>query len=131
MDTRNKIIDSQTAVEIAGRLRRQGRKLVVVTGHFDVVLAAHARDLEAVRSSSGADAIMVILQPLSLSLLAAPARAELVAALAMVDYVVSAGDDSLDELLSRLPAERVISRLGADDELKRLLIEHVQSRHSL
>jgi bifunctional ADP-heptose synthase (sugar kinase/adenylyltransferase) len=131
VDTRNKIIDSQTAVEIAGRLRRQGRKLVVVTGHFDVVLAAHARDLEAVRSSSGADAIMVILQPLSLSLLAAPARAELVAALAMVDYVVSAGDDSLDELLSRLPAERVISRLGADDELKRLLIEHVQSRHSL
>jgi bifunctional ADP-heptose synthase (sugar kinase/adenylyltransferase) len=131
VDTRNKIIDSQIAVEIACRLRRQSRKLVVVSGHFDVVLAAHARDLDGVRNSSGADAIMVILQPVSHSLLAAPARAELVAALAMVDYVVSVGDDSLDELLSRLPAERVISRLGADDELKRLLIEHVQSRHSL
>jgi len=131
VDTRNKIIDSRTAVEIACRLRRQSRKLVVVSGYFDVVLAAHARDLEDVRSSSGADAIMVILQPFSPSLLAVPARAELVAALAMVDYVVSAGDDSLEQLLSRLPAERVISRLGADDEVKRLLIEHVQSRHSV
>jgi glycerol-3-phosphate cytidylyltransferase-like family protein len=130
MDTRDKIIPGDAAVEVACGLKRQGRKLVVVAGHFDVLLAAHARDLGSVRTGTRPDALMVVLLPVAAGLLGQRARAEMVAALSMVDYVVTAGE-SVEELLSRLPADQVVMRQSADEQQKRLLIEHVHSRHSL
>jgi bifunctional ADP-heptose synthase (sugar kinase/adenylyltransferase) len=131
MDTRDKIISGEAAVEVAYRLRREGRKLAVVTGCFDVLLAAHARDLENVRSRAESGVVMAVLLPIAGELLAQRARAELVAGLGMIDYVVTASEDSVEDLLRRLPADLVVSRRWADEQQKRLLIEHVQSRHSL
>ena len=124
MDTRNKIIPAEAAADAAQRLRAQGKKITIITGSFDVVLAAHARDL-----GEAEHAVMVILSPISGALLAESARAELVAALNMVDYVVVGGEDAKG-LALRLPADQVISREAADAEERRRLIEHVQRRHS-
>ena len=61
-------------------------------------------------------------------ILAAPARAELVAALAAVDYVILPGDAPLEDLLAKLDAAEVVRAEAADQELTRELIRHVQRR---
>jgi hypothetical protein len=131
MDTRAKILTLASAVETARRVKGEGRKVTAVTGYFDVVLAAQVRDLEIVRKSAGSGCLMVILCPPAQSLLSERARAEIVAGLGMVDYVVIAGDEDLEAFLRRLPADEVISRQAADEEQTRLLMEHVHGRHSL
>jgi bifunctional ADP-heptose synthase (sugar kinase/adenylyltransferase) len=130
MDTRNKILSAEAAVETACRAKQQGRTLTIVTGYFDVLRTAHIRDLEAVRQNTGNGTLMVVLLPREGALLSGRARAELVAALSMVDYVVSSGE-GVETLLNRLPADDVITRQAADDEQSRLLMEHVLSRHSV
>jgi bifunctional ADP-heptose synthase (sugar kinase/adenylyltransferase) len=129
MDTRNKIVSGESALEIACRVKQQGKTLTVVTGYFDVLQAVHARALADVRKGTSDGVLMVVLLPRHESLLSPRARAELVAGLGMVDYVVSEMEDS-EAFLSRLPAGEVISRQAADEEQTRLLIEHVLVRHS-
>jgi hypothetical protein len=131
MDTRSKILTAPSALEVACRVKQEGRKLTVVTGYFEVLLAAQVLDLEAVRMGAGSACLMVVLLPRAHGLLSARARAEIVAGLGMVDFVVTAGDDDLEEFLRRLPADDVISRQAADEEQTRLLMEHVHGRHSL
>jgi bifunctional ADP-heptose synthase (sugar kinase/adenylyltransferase) len=105
MDTRNKIID----VEAALRLDR--RRLVVAAGAFDVLQAAHARFLEAIRPVDG-ELLVVVWNDASLSqpILPERARAQLVAALRAVDYVVIAARGGELEALVKwaVPEERNI-----------------------
>jgi len=103
----------------------------VVTGYFDVIRTPHIRDLAAVRKDTGAGILMIVLLPLKGAFLSHHARAEMVAALNMVDYVVTPGEGSVEALLNHLPADKVISRQAADEEQTRLLTEHVLSRHSV
>ena len=131
MDTRNKILSGESALETACRLKREGRRLKVVTGYFDVLQAAHIRDLLAVRNGDCTAILMVVLLPHAGSLLSQRARAELVAGIGVVDYVVTDTDSATEDLLSRVPADEVISRQSADEEQARLLIQHVYARHSV
>ena len=131
MDTRNKILSVPSAIETACRAKQQGRKLTVVTGYFDVLGSAHVRDLAGVRRNTGDGVLLVVLLPRDRALLQPRGRAEMVAALSVVDYVVTAGEDSIESFLSGLPADEVISRQTADEEQTRLLMEHVYSRHSV
>jgi bifunctional ADP-heptose synthase (sugar kinase/adenylyltransferase) len=126
MDTRNKILTGDSAVEIACRVKQQGRKLVVVSGYFDVLQPAHVRDLAAARKRAENGVLMVLLLSKTESLLSARARSELAAGLSMVDYVVIEGEVGV---MNRLPADEVISRQAADEEQTRLLTEHVLVRH--
>ena len=109
MDTRAKIIDFPKAVALAAELRATGRRLVVADGCFDVLRAAHTRFLERLRSDGALllvavydDATLCRLLSQSQSILSASARAQMVAALASVDYVLLWPDSSLDRLLSEL-----------------------------
>jgi bifunctional ADP-heptose synthase (sugar kinase/adenylyltransferase) len=131
MDTRVKILSAESAIKAACRLKQEGRRLTVVTGYFDVLLAAQVRELKAARISTGSGCLIAVLLPCVQSLLSQRARAEVVAGLGMIDYVVIAGNDDVEEFLRRLPADNVISRQHADEEQMRLLIEHVHGRHSL
>jgi bifunctional ADP-heptose synthase (sugar kinase/adenylyltransferase) len=131
MDTRAKILTARSALEAARQVKQEGRRLTVVTGYFDILLAAQVRDLEAARALAGFGCLMVVLMPGAQPLLSQRARAEIVAGLRMVDFVVTAGDDHLEEFLRRLPADEVISRQAADEHQTRLLMEHVHGRHSL
>lgn len=81
MDTRTKIIDFEDAVALS-----QHRPVRWVTGSFDPLLIEHVRRLREF-AVTGQLLVVVVTNPPD-PLLPSQARAELVAALSIVDYVV-------------------------------------------
>lgn len=88
-----------------------------MSGYFDPLLAAHAQRLQQVKG--GAPLLVLIADPPA-PVLASRARAELVAALACVDYVAEWTPDITPQL--RLEQE--------DAERLDRLIEHVHQRQA-
>jgi len=128
VDTRTKILTPQAAREL--RLPR----LVVVTGYFDLLRAAHVCDLEAVRCRTAAGAMLAIVLPWDQAVLGQRARAEMAAALRVLDYVVIPDENDVESgvsaLLAALHPIEVVRLEMADARRNRELIEHVQQRHS-
>ena len=124
MDTRNKILSPEAAP----------RGCTVVTGAFDVMLAADARQLAGIRESHPDRPILVVVLPLPEELLPQRARAELVAALRMVDYVVTADDAApgaaTDALLASLEPAQLVRLEEVHAARKRQLMEHVHRRQT-
>jgi bifunctional ADP-heptose synthase (sugar kinase/adenylyltransferase) len=120
VDTRTKILDAEAAIAAAGAARRAGKTVKLVAGTFDPLLATHARRLREI-AGEGAVLFAAIREP-EAPLLAAQARAELVAALGVVDYVVL-GDVPLRP-------DEVYREESADFERTRDLIRNVQKRQS-
>lgn len=127
MDTRVKILDCRNAAALVDQLRGQQTPVRIVTGYFDVLVADHIRRLREI-AVDGARLFVVVLDPPA-PLLPARARAEMVAALAMVDYVVPAGGQAAGELLSRFAAGEIVREESADLLRADRLSRHVQSRH--
>ena len=120
MDTRNKILSPAAALPRG--------PVAVVTGHFDVLRAEHVRALADMRDRAPQAGLLVIVVRGPEPLLPLAARAELVAALRMVDYVLTAADGDVDGLLQTLgPA--LLVRLEPED-VRRVsrLKEHVHRR---
>jgi bifunctional ADP-heptose synthase (sugar kinase/adenylyltransferase) len=109
LDTRTKIL---TAEEARQRLDQQ--PVCWVSGHFDPLLAEHVRRLKSF-ATGGKLLVVEVTNPLQ-PLLAQQARAELVAALAVVDHVV---------LSDRPPS----NDSSADAAITEKFILHVLSRH--
>ncbi|HEY1217788.1 MAG: hypothetical protein ABSE42_03645 [Bryobacteraceae bacterium] len=107
MDTRSKILTADAARALTG-------PLTVVTGYFDVLRAAHARDLESIRDRIGAGILVALVLPFAGEVFDIHARARMVAALRMVDYAVAADELEADALLEALRPQTVI-HLEADD----------------
>ncbi len=126
MDTRKKIIKPGEAAEVARRLLEDGTTLKVVSGHFDPLLAEHSRRLAAIRQQ-GESLIAVIATP-ARPILGAQARAELVAALEVVDYAVIPENADVEELLGSIPASEVIRLEEIDEETTREWINDVRNR---
>jgi bifunctional ADP-heptose synthase (sugar kinase/adenylyltransferase) len=127
MDTRTKIIEVQCAAERVRELRDRGGAVKVLTGYFDVLVAEHVERLREIGRTPGALFVIVVDPPAPL--LGARARAELVAALAMVDYVVPATGQSAAELLCRFAASEIVREESADLLRTERLSQHVQRRH--
>jgi len=125
MDTRHKIIEPERALTLAKDLRATGVK--IVTGYFDVIVAEHVRRLREIKNGSGT-LVVVVLDPPE-PLLGGRARAELVAALGVVDYVVPADEQAARELLSHFSASEIVREESADLLRVRRLSEHVKRRH--
>lgn len=106
MDTRSKIIPMEQARE-----NLRGREVRWVRGDFDPLLAEHVRRLRD--ASQGRPLVVEVTNP-ARPLLPQQARAELVAALGMVDYVVL-GNGGSGAIL--------------DSDVTRHFIEHVLGRH--
>jgi glycerol-3-phosphate cytidylyltransferase-like family protein len=118
MDTRSKIVDTPACHGIG--------QLTIVSGYFDPLLAWHARELERIRKGAGLLAVVVL--PLAGELLPQRARAELAAALRMVDYVLIADNGDLDRLFAELTPVEIV-RLEEDDLRRRgELMDHVRQR---
>ena len=90
------------------------------------MLAWHARRLKALRD--GSVPLMVVVTDPRSPILPARARAELVAALRVVDYVVLPEEGCLEHLLTQLEAVEIARGEVADEELTRDLIRHVHTR---
>lgn len=127
MDTRDKIVDCERTAVLVGGLRARGVALKVVLGYFDVLAAEHVRRLREIADGAGA-LFVAVLDPPS-PLLDARARAELVAALGVVDYVVLGGERPSQALLQPFSADEIIREEAADLLRTRRLMEHVQHRH--
>jgi len=94
------------------RLRRDGRTIALANGHFDLLHVGHLRYLAAARAEADAlvvalndDASVARLKGSGRPLVPAAERAELLAALEPVDYVVIFDGDTPAPLLARLRPE--------------------------
>lgn len=123
MDTRSKILTPAAA-------RRIAVPVTVVTGFFDVLRAEHARELTKARRAGSGHPLLVVVLPLDGALLGQRARAELVAGLRMVDYVVAADREEVSALIDSLKPAQVIQLESADARRARQLIQHVHHRQS-
>ncbi len=93
-------------------LRERGRAIAFANGHFDLLHVGHVRYLQAARREAdalvvgiNADDSVARLKGPGRPLVPAVERAELVAALAAVDWVVVFDGDSPAELLARIRPE--------------------------
>lgn len=91
MDSRGKIVSGNA---VQPRLAAwTGDDIQVVSGYFDPLLSQHAERLETLKRR-GAKLVVVLTDPAE-PILPASARAELVAALRMVDLVITGVDHGL------------------------------------
>lgn len=123
MDTRSKILTLAQAASLPG-------PLAVAAGWFDVLRAAHIRDLEALRQRAAGARLLAIALPVSGEILPQRARAELVAALRVIDYVVIADAADADRLADSLHPVEILRLEAADARRARELREHVHRRQS-
>jgi glycerol-3-phosphate cytidylyltransferase-like family protein len=121
VDTRNKILTPARALAISER------PVVLVTGTFDVLRAEHARELEEARFGSVA-ALLVVVLPGAGEVLPQRARAELVAALRAVDYVVAAGAEELAGFIQALEPVFLVRLEDGDERRVRQLREEIRAR---
>lgn len=115
MDTRSKIVDAGQARLIASE------GATVVSGYFDPLVASHAERLTELKNAElkrEHAPLLVLIATATDAILPARARAELVAGLAVVDYVCETADD----VAPHLSLEREHTELQAQ------LIEHVHTR---
>jgi rfaE bifunctional protein nucleotidyltransferase chain/domain len=103
------VLGQAELLDRAADLRRRGRTLALANGHFDLLHVGHLRYLRAAREQ--ADALVVAindddsvarLKGAGRPLVPAAERAELLAALEPVDYVVVFAGDSPAPLLAAL-----------------------------
>ena len=120
MDTRSKILTLADALRLPAGI-------AIVSGTFDVLRAEHARELGAVRNRTGTPLLAVVL-PAEKEVLPQSARAAMVAALRMVDYVVTADAAGLDRLIDVLRPAGVVRIEAADAHRMQQFIAHVHRR---
>jgi glycerol-3-phosphate cytidylyltransferase-like family protein len=123
VDTRSKILSRDAALALPP-------PLTLITGYFDILRAEHARDLQQARDGAPAQPLMVVVLTGLNQILDPRARAELVAALRMVDYVVIADDGDGDIFIEALKPAQLVRLEAADQRRARQLMEHVQRRQT-
>ncbi len=131
VDTRRKIVTTADLPRLAAEIGRSGKPPRVVTGYFDPLVGSHARRLEEIARAEET-LIVYLLTPPS-ALLPARARAELTAALAVVDYVVlpEADDDPLPAWLAALPASQLSREEQADLERRAELLQLIYRKSAV
>ena len=109
MNTSGKILSRDSAIERIAEHRRRGQRIVLANGCFDLLHVGHVRYLEGARREGdvlvvgiNSDASERLLKGDGRPILPAQARAALVAALAVVDYVVIFDEPNVEALLTAL-----------------------------
>jgi len=125
VDTRAKILSASALASLD-----PPRPLLIVVGRFDVLRTDTARELAEARSRTGAASLLAALRPLADELAPLAARAEMAAALRVVDYVFVAESGDLASLPASLRSAEILNLEEAEARRIRQLIEHVHSRQS-
>jgi D-glycero-beta-D-manno-heptose 1-phosphate adenylyltransferase len=109
MDTRNKIVGREQLRALLGNEQQRGRRIVLANGCFDILHVGHARYLKGAKREGdvlvvavNSDASERRLKGAGRPILPAAARAELVAALGAVDYVLIFDEPNVEALLAEL-----------------------------
>ncbi|KPJ52999.1 ADP-heptose synthase [candidate division TA06 bacterium DG_24] len=94
---------------IAGRLRSEGRRLVLANGCFDIIHVGHIRYLEGARAAGdlllvavNGDRSVRALKGDGRPLMPADERAEIVASFGCVNYVIIFDEPTVDHVLTRI-----------------------------
>jgi bifunctional ADP-heptose synthase (sugar kinase/adenylyltransferase) len=119
MDTRSKILSVAAALELRP-------PVAVASGYFDLLRAEDARELAQVRHHP----LLVVVLPVTGEIFPPRARAKLVAALRVVDYVVTADDGDLDRLIESLKPAQFVRLEAAEARRATQLMEHVHRRQT-
>ena len=108
-ETNAKILDRAGVVAIGEEQRRLGKRIVLANGCFDTLHVGHVRYLEGAKAEGdvlvvgvNADLSVCALKGPGRPLLDERARAQLVAALRVVDYVVLFAEPNVEALLTEL-----------------------------
>ena len=103
------LLDLDAAVRLAGQWRREGKRLGLANGCFDLLHVGHVRYLEGARRLGdvllvgiNSDRSVARLKGPGRPIMTAEERAELVGSLAAVDGVVIFDDDTADALVRAL-----------------------------
>jgi len=103
------LLDLDAAVRLAGQWRREGKRLVLANGCFDLLHVGHVRYLEGARRLGdvllvgiNSDRAVARLKGPGRPIMTAEERAELVGSLAAVDGVVLFDEDTADALVRAL-----------------------------
>lgn len=109
MDTRKKIAERDELGRRLSEHRAKGQSVVMTNGCFDILHAGHVRYLEGARAEGdvlvvaiNSDSSVRKLKGEGRPVMPAQARAELVAAMAAVDYVVIFDEPNVEQLLEIL-----------------------------
>jgi bifunctional ADP-heptose synthase (sugar kinase/adenylyltransferase) len=124
LDTRSKIVTLERALELSSRVRT-----AFVSGYFDPVTAEHARRLR--ERKAGHDVLVAAISNPSDPVLDERARAEVLAALEMVDYVVLPREGVACLPAGTEPNVSVFREETADEERLQRLVERVHQKHGL
>jgi hypothetical protein len=120
LDTRTKILSAAALAAL-----KPPQPLLLATGRFGILRAEAARELACARERTAARSLVAVVRPVADELLPPAARAELAAALRVVDYVIIAEDQDLDKLAASLHPVETIGLEEAEARRTRQLIEHV------
>ena len=119
MRYRDKIVDRASVMARAAEARRTGKRIVFTNGCFDLLHVGHVRYLAAARDAGDLlvvaindDASVRRLKGPERPLVSEAARAEVLAALAAVDYVTIFGEDTPAEVIAALVPDVLVK--GAD-----------------
>ena len=103
------LLDLDAAVRLAGQWRREGKRLVLANGCFDLLHVGHVRYLDGARRLGdvllvgiNSDRSVARIKGPGRPIMTAEERAELVRSLAAVDGVVIFDDDTADALVRAL-----------------------------
>lgn len=120
MDTRAKIIDAARAAQLASE------GAILVSGHFDPLVASHAQRLAELRAGLAKDSapLLVLIDSPGRPILPPRARAELVASLRVVDYVAEMSEALNGVLTPHMRLEK------EHDERFEVLVAHVRARQN-
>jgi len=125
MDTRTKTLTPAALAALDPQ-----RPLLLATGRFDILRVEAVRDLAAWRQRTGARSLLVVVRQYDGELVPAGARAEMAAALRVVDYVLLAEDEDMETLAAALQPAEIMELEDSETDRTRELIEHVRSRRS-
>jgi hypothetical protein len=126
LDTRHKILTLDEASALAEELHRNGSPPTAFVTHLEVLRADHIRQLEEFAAATPGKLFVILTDPDS-PLIPLAARAELCAALRVVDYVIPSPAGAAPALAA-IQAAATVHDEEEDRGRTRQLIEHVRSR---
>jgi len=104
------------------------RPILLVTGRFEILRLELVRELTEARRRAQAQTLIAVVRPLDGERVPLAARAELAAALRVIDYVLILENEDLDSLAAHFQPVEIIHLEEADLRRTRQLIEHVHRR---